>query len=130
METPDGIARLLKWNPFIRSAKGELRQGHQIEVRIQNGKASQMTFRPKIIAAQPQQEIRWQGKLGVRGIFDGEHYFELHSCDGDRSRLVHGEHFSGLLAPFLMFFQSANIKQNFEQMNQALKQRCESPVAN
>ncbi len=41
--------------------------------------------------------MRWLGKLFVGGIFDGEHYFLLEPIDENRTRILDGENFSGLL---------------------------------
>src|SRR5262249_2987257 len=59
------------------------------------------TFTPKVLAAIPGQELRWLGKLGPGGLFDGEHFFILTTNADGTTRLTHGETFSGLL-PALM----------------------------
>jgi hypothetical protein len=32
-----------------------------------------MTIRPVIMKFDPGKELRWKGKLGIGGLFDGEH---------------------------------------------------------
>lgn len=47
-------------------------------------------------------EFRWRGSLGgVQGLFDGVHYFQLTSVSPTQTRIVQGEHFSGLLVMIL-----------------------------
>jgi hypothetical protein len=52
-----------------------------------------MSFRPKVLAATPGEELRWLGKLGFHGIADGEHFFILTTNDDGTTRLNHGERF-------------------------------------
>lgn len=34
-----------------------------------------MTFRPTVLVAEPDRELRWRGRLLVPGLLDGEHAF-------------------------------------------------------
>src|SRR5262249_4977516 len=56
-----------------------------------------MTFKPEVLVATPNKELRWLGKLGLHGIFDGEHFFVLTTNGDGTTRLNHGERFSGAL---------------------------------
>jgi hypothetical protein len=115
-----------EWNPFIRSIRGKAQQGEQLEILIQPAGDGGMTFRPVILALQPEAELRWLGRLMLPGIFDGEHQFQLEPIGEDRTRLIHREVFSGLLVPLLWRNLDTQTRQGFEAMNQALKQRVES----
>ena len=84
-----------------------------------------MTIRPTVLATEPDRELRWKGQLVVPGLFDGEHTFRIEPLDGQRSRFVHGERFTGILVS-LVKGVLANTEQGFEQMNAALKQRVEA----
>lgn len=85
-----------------------------------------MRFRPKILNAEPKKEFRWIGYLGIPGIFDGEHIFEIETLDEHKILFVQREQFTGVLA--LLFWRSIKdaTKQGFEDMNSALKMRAES----
>jgi hypothetical protein len=86
-----------------------------------NGRA--MTFRPKVLAAQPGVLLRWIGRLVLPGIFDGTHQFALDDLGG-HTRLTQSETFRGVLVPFT----GKTITQTeagFRALNQALKQRVE-----
>lgn len=83
-----------------------------------------MTFKPDILRFEVNKELRWKGKLVVRGIFDGEHYFLLHDFGNGRTRFTQGEKFSGLLIPLLAKVLTKT-KSHFESMNVALKAECE-----
>jgi len=112
------------WNPFIRSIRGEQSVGEILEVQIQPPGGKGMTFRPEILKLDRQQEFRWKGKLLVKGVFDGEHYFILEKLGEDETRFIHGENFSGFLVGLLSGMLSKT-KEGFSLMNEAIKTRCE-----
>ena len=115
-----------QWNPFVRSIAGTPSVGQRLAVRIQPPGGKAMTFKPKVLNAQPNLELRWLGHLLVPGLFDGEHYFQLHARDGGGTRLLHGERFSGLLVPLFKSNLQGPARAGFEAMNQALKVRAEA----
>ena len=81
-----------------------------------------MTFRPTVLRAEPERELRWLGRLLLPRIFDGEHYFVIEDHEGG-TRLVHGERFHGVL---LWFIDANQFRADFERMNAALKARVEA----
>jgi hypothetical protein len=112
------------WNPFIKSIEGEKRVGKQLKVSIQPPNGNGMTFKPMVLQYDPIKEFRWKGKLGISGIFDGEHYFRLIDIGENTTRFIHGERFSGILVPF-MGGALSKTKEGFQLMNEALKRECE-----
>jgi hypothetical protein len=74
-----------EWNPFIRSISGDLKPGGRLTVVIQPPEGWSMTFRPRVLAATPNTELRWLGRLLISGLFDGEHSFHLERLDEKRS---------------------------------------------
>jgi hypothetical protein len=115
------------WNPFIRRLTGELRAGARIEARIAPPSGRAMTFKPTVLAAEPGRELRWLGRLLVRGLFDGEHRFALEPLADGRTRFVQSERFDGVLVR-LLENTLAKTALGFEQMNAALKERVEAKV--
>jgi hypothetical protein len=119
------FAAMASWNPFIRSISGALTVGSKLSVHIAPPGKGGMRFKPTVLAVEPERELRWRGQLLLPGIFDGEHYFLLGSVGPDRTRLTHGEKFSGMLVG--MFGGTLAATENgFRAMNVALKQRAES----
>lgn len=112
-----------EWNPFIVLSEGALAAGARITntLVIEGGKPT--TFRPRIIALDPGRELRWVG--GIPGLFRGEHYFYVTPLIDGRTRVTHGEMFSGALIPFMTKLL-ARTKDGFLAMNEALKRRCET----
>ena len=82
-----------------------------------------MRFRPTVRAAVPNRELRWLGRLGIPGLFDGEHIFELTPIGGQRARFVQRERFRGLLVPLMKKRLERDTRRGFDEMNQALRTR-------
>jgi hypothetical protein len=115
-----------QWNPFVRSIEGSPREGETLKVFIQPVGGKGMTFRPRVLRAVPDQELRWLGRVVLPGIFDGEHFFKIEPLDqGRRTRFIQGERFTGLLVPLLRKNLDRGTRAGFEAMNQALKARVE-----
>jgi hypothetical protein len=117
-----------KWNPFLRSITGDIKEGNKIKVVLGPQGNKPMTFKPKVLAFKEAQEFRWLGNLFFPGIFDGEHYFELlENVDGSTT-FIHGEKFKGMLVGMMAKKLDTDIKQGFEAMNKALKKQAEEYV--
>ena len=110
-----------QWNPFMARLEGPLEAGGSIVVSIRPGRRA-MTFRPTIVALVPGHLIRWQGKAGVRGIFDGEHELRVDPLPGGGSKFTQHEVFTGILVP-LMRKTLEQTEQGFAAMNLALSAR-------
>ena len=114
-----------QWNPFIRRASGIVRVGERLEVTIQTSGASEMTFRPTVLIAEPNRELRWLGRLLIPGLFDGEHIFAIEPLGAHQVHFVQREIFRGLLVPLFARRLDTDTRRGFEEMNQALKVRAE-----
>ena len=114
------------WNPFIISASGAIDVGERLTNRLQppNGKA--MTIKPTVTAVDTQETFEWLGRLGVPGIFDGRHRFQLEATPSGGTRLVHSEHFSGLLVRAMRKSLDTKTRKGFLEMNEALKTQAEA----
>jgi len=113
------------WNPFIRRASGNVKLGQQLEVNIQPSGANGMTFRPTVLRAEPNRELRWIGHLLIPGLFDGEHIFTIEPLGANRVRFVQREIFTGLLVSLFAKGLDTDTQRGFGEMNQALKVQAE-----
>ena len=113
------------WNTFIRRASGEPREGAHLEVYLQPTGARGMTFRPRVLKAEPDRELRWLGHFLIPGLFDGEHIFTITPLEAGSVRFVQREIFTGLLVPLFMRWLEKDTRRGFEEMNRALKLRAE-----
>ncbi len=88
-----------------------------------------MTFRPTVLNAEDNRELRWLGHLLVPGLFDGEHSLAIQPLGENCVRFVQREAFKGLLVPVFARSLDNNTQRGFEQMNRALKERAEASPA-
>lgn len=130
--TPDKVWAVLtdfknysNWNPFIESIPGEPKPGGQIQVRISPPGSKGMTFRPIVLALEQNKEFRWIGKFLFKGLFDGEHKFELIDNGNGTTTFNHSETFKGILVSLFKKQLDNNTKKGFELMNESLKKRVE-----
>ena len=112
------FASYKEWNPAMR-IEGAPEVGTKLHVHLTG-----MSFKPKVLAATPGNELRWLGKLGLRGIAAGEHYFVLTTNNDGTTRLDHGERYSGALTALAKHDSRSN-DANYEAFSQALKHRVE-----
>ncbi|WP_121967237.1 SRPBCC domain-containing protein [Myroides sp. N17-2] len=109
------------WNPFIKSITGIGSIGMPLEITLPT-----MKFKPIVHTKKNEELFSWQGKLWVKGIFDGHHQFKLIAIDDHNCLFKHREDFSGILVPLLKKKLNADTRLGFEAMNIALKNRVES----
>lgn len=114
------------WNPFIKSLTGDVQVGNTITARIEPPKASGMTFKPKVLSFEANKKFVWLGNLLIKGLFDGEHSFELIDNLDGTTTFIQSEKFEGILLPLFKKMLDVNTKEGFESMNKALKDRVES----
>src|SRR5947209_16808514 len=118
------FAAFPQWNPFMQRASGEPRPGEQLRVYIQPPGGRGMTFKPTVLNAEPNRELRWLGRLLLPGLFDGEHTLRVEPLGPNQTRFMQQEKFTGVLVP-LFAGTLEKTQQGFEDMNRALKARAE-----
>ena len=84
-----------------------------------------MLFKPRVLQFEKEKEFRWIGKFILPRLFDGEHTFLIKDNGDGSCTFIQYEHFRGILIPLLKGMLDKNTKDGFEQMNTALKKRCE-----
>ena len=120
------LDRYEEWNPFVTSSQGRVAVGETLRNRLEPPGGRTMTFAPRVTVADEPRVFEWLGKLGVSGVFDGRHRFELEPTQSG-TRLVHSEEFGGIAVPFLMGAKTqAQTREGFVEMNDALRARCEA----
>ncbi len=117
------------WNPFIVESSGTVAVGSRLTNRLQPSGGRTVTFRPTVTEVVEGRVFEWLGRLGIPGLFDGRHRFELHPTAAGGTRLVHGEEFRGILVRPLRRSLDRDTLPGFEAMNAALKTRAEARAA-
>lgn len=109
-----------KWNPFITKISGEQRKGGLLEIT-----AGGLAFKPKLLKYDQPKEIRWLGKLFFKGLFDGEHSFQIIGHNNGSCTFLHEEKFNGILVGLLAKKLDKETKSGFIEMNNKLKELAE-----
>jgi hypothetical protein len=81
-----------------------------------------VTFRPHVTAVSTASTLEWLGHLGVPGLFDGRHRFDLIPTETG-TRLIQRETFTGLLVRPIRRTLDRGTVAGFEAMNAALRTR-------
>ena len=113
------------WNPFITEISGELKNGSRLNVVLKIDEKKESKFNPELISVIPGEKFCWRGKLVMKGVFDGTHYFILEETEDGKTLLTHGENFQGFLAGFILKRIKSETLAAFERMNLAMKEKAE-----
>ncbi len=110
------------WNPFIPSASGTAEVGRRLSLRLRPPGGRATPIRPRVTEARPGVALEWLGHLGVPGLFDGRHRFDLIPT-GAGTRVEAGEVFTGVLVRPLRGWLDTRVRAGFDAMNGALRDR-------
>lgn len=113
------LSRYRDWNPFIVSSSGQLRAGATLTNRMHDA-TGDTTFTPTVEVVEPGRELRWIGKVGPGGIFDGEHTFTIRQVRPSVVVFTQHEDFTGVAVPFYQHRLHADTLPMFRAMNAAL----------
>ena len=127
-ETLTDLEAYREWNPFIVSAAGRAEVGERLTNRMQPPGGRAITIRPTVTEVEPGATFEWLGHLGLPGIFDGRHRFELSPSEDGGTLVSHSEQFDGVLVRFMRWSLNTATMAGFEAMNDALKARVEAAV--
>jgi hypothetical protein len=123
------FAKFPEWNPFIREVSGKLEKGQKLKVTLRPSGGRSIKMSPTVLVAEPGKELSWIGHLGIPGLFDGQHIFELKTAGSGKTTFVQRELFGGLLLPFLTGMLRNETARGFSEMNSALRGRAEAKPA-
>lgn len=110
-----------QWNPAIRSIEGTAAVGQRLKITLNDDGPLELNFWVVVKCFIHEKEFRWFGQLLLPTLFAGEHFFIIQSLAPNRSRLIHGERFIGILKPIVWTILAKRNESNFITMNQALK---------
>lgn len=117
-----------EWNPVMTRIIGEASLGKKIEVHIHTIKGKNRIYHPTITKFDINEELRWQGRSFLPGIFEGERIFEIKEISSEEISFIHLEVFRGIGVKLMGNRLDEDLQQSFEAMNIALKARAESKV--
>ncbi|NHZ70133.1 MAG: SRPBCC domain-containing protein [Proteobacteria bacterium] len=114
-----------EWNPFVTSIAGSPTVGQSLTIELSREGKKPMAISPTVQEAESPTAFGWVGSVGIKGLFDGHHRFEL-AATPSGTTLTHSEEFSGVLAPVVLPAIRKGTTVGFESMNDALRQRAEA----
>ena len=130
--TPENVWHILMdfqhyptWNPFITSISGTPEVGKKIKAQLRPPGSKGMIFKPRVLVVEPHKEFKWIGHLGIPGLFDGAHRFQLIDNGDGTTTFIQSEQFRGILIPFFTKMLDVDTKNGFMMMNERLKEKAE-----
>ena len=117
-----------QWNPFINRVVGAATEGSKIDIYIETPSGKNRKYSPRITRIEEGRELRWFGKSSLPGFLNAEHIFTIEELQPERVRFIQREVFNGLLTRVFGKGVDTDIKQGFEDMNDALKKRAERSI--
>ena len=114
-----------EWNPFITSATGSPQVGEKLVNRMCPPGGRPITFKPVVTVADEARVLEWLGTLGMPGVFDGRHRFEIEP-GSTGTTFTQSEQFDGVLVRMMRTSLDNGTWAGFEATNTALKARAEA----
>jgi hypothetical protein len=108
------------WNPVIRRAEGQRREGARWRLEVTLNGRSFATVRAQVTCWEPGRRLTWRGGPRVPLLFTGCHDIRITETRTG-VRLVQAATFAGPLAPGLSRWLRARIQARFAAMNEAVR---------
>ena len=129
---PESVWRILidfaaydQWNPFINKIIGAPTEGSKIDIYIETPSGKNRKYSPRITRVEEGRELRWFGKSSLPGFLNAEHIFIIEELQPEHVHFIQRELFDGLLTRVFGKGVDTDIRQGFQDMNDALKKRAE-----
>jgi hypothetical protein len=114
-----------QWNPYIHTIIGKAKEGSKIEIHIETPSGKTRRYEPTVTKVEQGRELRWLAKSALPGILNGEHIFTVQKLQPGRVLFINREVFEGLLTWLFGKSLDTDVREGFEVMNKALKERAE-----
>lgn len=122
------IGRWEEWNPTYVKAEGQIRIGDTLALTLALPGQAQQVIRPKVLDWVPNEQLHWQLSM-LGGLIRTLRYIEISPLSETGCIVDNGELFSGLMGPSLGKRVGRSVRQGFQAMNAALKERAEAEWA-
>jgi hypothetical protein len=112
------------WTDVFPSMRAEPRVGGRVRFRIRIDGLPPLPISAEMRVFRERDTLAWGG--GPPGLFAGHHYFEIVPAGEGRTKVMHGEDFSGAIAELVMKGGVADrLVRTYEKVNRQLKARVE-----
>lgn len=109
------------WNVFLLRVTGEVKEGEELEIRVQLPVTKPAAYRAKVLKVAAAKELRWKWS----GFLNGEHVFTLEPAGEGMTRFTQRVEFGLLSGAFADKEMMTKAEEMFGHMHRALKARCE-----
>lgn len=108
------------WTPIFNFKMASLKPGGRALLLAKVGPAP-APLPVKFDVVDKERELRWHG--GVKGMLYGSHFLKLEKIDENRTRLIHGEEFSGLVISASWGLLGKQLPAAYKAFNRHLSRR-------
>lgn len=116
-----------QWNTQLQFLGGEVKPRGKLHLKLDIEGTEPYEFKPSISHWDENNRLAWLAITGIRGIFDGEHFFELEKHDENQTKLINREVYSGVLSLIIKNLpMMREAPKGFDKMNQELKNYIEN----
>jgi len=117
-----------EWNPFTPRVVTTLEVGTPVGLYVNMGRFK-MKQPEEIRAVEPPNLLAWGMTLGTRFLLSAHREQRLQALGPTRCRYDTSDAFRGLLAPLVVLLFGRFVRQGFNNVAQALKERAETKAA-
>lgn len=123
------ISSFPRWNPSIVRARGRVAAGERLKMVVRLAPYLRVRISVKVVGCMAECALIWRGSLIFSRLMCGEHAFLLAPLPDGRTRLVHREQFTGLLAPVFIFFVGKRLHKWYTEANIVLRALAEDSAS-
>lgn len=110
------------WNSQLIYLGGDIEPNGKLHLKLAIAGAEPYEFKPRISQWEENIVFGWLAITGLRGIFDGEHIFELKNRGNGKTLLINREEYRGILSLIMKNLpMMKDAPEGFEIMNQEIK---------
>lgn len=125
----DDLARYGEWNRVLPRVEGRTTVGETLDASIRFSNGASFEFGPRLLRVVGARELRWVSEVPGEEISRAEHYFILSPTPDGGTQVLHCESFSGPMAAEVWPMMETTGRQDYEELNEALRVRAEAAVA-
>lgn len=119
------LDRWPEWNPLYPRASGAIRYGETIKLQLALPGQAERELVATVLDWSPNEAIHWRTSL-LAGLVRTVRYLEIETMSDTGCIFSNGEIFRGLLGPRVARSLRASLKQGFEALGEAVRDRAEA----
>ncbi len=121
------LERYPEWNPFTVQIEADLSQlGNDVSLHVQMSPTKKLVQVEELRVNDKEEQLSWGVTMVHPAMFWAQRDQLLTVIDDKTTRYVTVDVFKGLLVPLMIMFYGKAIKNGFDAIAMALKERCET----